>query len=181
MFPGVDEDLKGFLFQGAPQEHCAWVGDIFSLTENAQELVPVRFGLQDFLVGFTSPQHEAANDPELLLTYLAGYADGFVPDPCSRLVKFARVESDQTNHYQPDVWKLSVPEQVYPFSQTLGLAVASHSEGLPECQQYFFWAASASLEKLYKRTFRYIDRACLPGEFKPILASTGVLNGYQRT
>ena len=116
-----------------------------------------------------------------MLTYLAGYADGFVPDPCSRLVKFARVESDQTNHYQPDVWKLSVPEQVYQFSQTLGLAVASHSEGLPECQQYFFWAASASLEKLYKRTFRYIDRACLPGEFKPILASTGVLNGYQRT
>ena len=34
MFPGVDEDLKGFLFQGAPQEHCAWMGDIFSLTEN---------------------------------------------------------------------------------------------------------------------------------------------------
>jgi hypothetical protein len=46
---------------------------------------------------------------------------------------------------------------------------------------YFFWAASPQLELLYERTFRYIGRTCLPGEFEPILERTGVLNGYQRT
>ncbi len=155
-------------------------GDIFSLTENAQESCRYDSACKTSCVGFTS-QHEAANDPELLLTYLAGYADGFVPDPCSRLVKFARVESDETNHDQPDVWKLSVPEQVYQFSQTLGLAVASHSEGLPECQQYFSGRRVPPLRSCTSGCFASIDHACLPGEFKPILASTGVLNGYQRT
>jgi hypothetical protein len=181
MFPGVDEGLKEFLFQGVPQESCAWVGDTFSLAQNAQELVSVRFGLQDFLVGFTSPQYEASNDPGLLLTYSSAWADDFAPDAFSRLVKFARVEADPSNQYKPDAWKLSEAGQVYQFSQTLGRAVASHSEVLPGCQQYFFWAATPRLEKLYKRTFRYIDRTCLPGGFKPILANTGVLNGYQRT
>ena len=33
----------------------------------------------------------------------------------------------------------------------------------------------------WQATFRYIDRTCLPGEFKPILGNTGVLKGYQRT
>lgn len=181
MFYGIDKDLKEFLFQDAPQESCAWVGDIFPLVPNAQELVPVRFDLQDFLVGFTSPLYEAGNDAELLAEYSASEAAGFPFDPSARLVKFARTESDATNHYNPDAWKLSVAEQVYQFSRTLGMAAVSHSEAFPECRQYFFWAASSQLEKLYKRTFRYIDRTCLPGEFKPILGNTGVLNGYQRT
>jgi hypothetical protein len=181
MFPGVDEGLKEFLFQAAPAENCAWFGDVFSLTENAQELVPVRFGTQDFLVGFTSPLYEASNDLGLLAMYAASEADGFPFHLSARLVKFARVESDQTNHYKPEAWKLSVPEQVYQFSRTLGMAVASHSEALPDCQQYFFWAASPRLELLYKRAFRYIVRTCLPGEFEPILEKTGILNGYQRT
>ena len=181
MFPGVDEDLKEFLFQAAPDENCAWFGDVFSLTGNAQELVPVRFGTQDFLVGFTSPLYEAGNDPALLAGFAASQADGFSFDPSARLVKFVRAESGPTNQYKPEAWKLNVPGQVYQFSRTLGMAVASHSEALPACLQYFFWAASSQLELLYERTFRYIDRTCLPGEFKPILKKTGVLNGYQRT
>jgi len=76
MFPGVDEGLKEFLFQAAPEKNCAWFGDVFSLAENAQELVSVRFGTQDFLVGFTSPLYEAGNVPELLAEFAASQADG---------------------------------------------------------------------------------------------------------
>ena len=126
MFPGVDEGLKEFLFQAAPDENCAWFGDVFSLTGNAQELVPVRFGTQDFLVGFTSPLYEAGNDPALLAGFAASQADGFSFDPSARLVKFVRAESGPTNQYKPEAWKLNVPGQVYQFSRTLGMAVASH-------------------------------------------------------
>ena len=180
MFYGVDQGLKDYLFQGAPQD-CAWIGDIFPLTTNAEELVPVRFGRQDFLVGFSSPLYAAGNSDELLNTLSESDADGFDFHPSARLVKFTRLEATSSNQYNPEAWNLDKAEQIYQFSQTLGQAVVAHAEALSACQQYFFWATNERLELLYKRTFRYIDRTCLPGEFEPILEKTGVLNGYQRT
>lgn len=181
MFYNIDQNLKKFLFQDAPNENCAWVGDVYELVHDAQELVPVRFGFQDFLVGFASPFHEAGNDAELLANFSASEADGFPFHSSARLVKFARTESDVNNQYKPDVWKLNVAGQIYQFSRTLGMAAIAHAEALPGCQQYFFWAATERLALLYERTFRYIDKACVPGMFTPILEKTGVLNGYQRT
>lgn len=183
MFPGVDPDLKSELFHDAPTvgNDSIWIGSVYILQDDHQELIPIRFGSQDFWVGFTSPQFEASHDPELLSMYGQDWAEGFVPSDCSRLVKFARTESLAEDRYKPDAWKLSTPEQVYQFGQTLGDAVVFHAQTFPACQEYFFWPASARLALLYKRTFRYIDRDCLPGQFKPILTDTGVFNGYQRT
>ncbi len=181
MFPGVDPDLKSELFHDAPADDSAWIGDVFILQDDHQELIPVRFGAQDFWVGFTSPKFEASHDPELLQTYGRDWAEGFVPDDFSRLVKFSRTDAVFENRYKPDAWKLSIPEQVYQFGQAIGDAIVFHAQTFTACKEYFFWPASPRLELLYKRTFRYIDRACLPGQFRPILASTGVFNGYHRT
>lgn len=181
MFPGVHPDLKSELFQDAPDDDSAWIGDVYVLQDDHQELIPVRFGAQDFWVGFTSPKFEASYDPDLLQTNSENWAAGFVPDDFSRLVKFARTEAVAEVQYKPDAWKLSISGQIYQFGQTLGDAVVFHAQTFSACKEYFFWPASGSLELLYKRTFRYIDRTCLPEQFRPILTDIGVFNGYRRT
>ncbi len=180
VFPAISLEFKTESFRGAPADNSVWIGEIIILHDH-QEIVPVRFGTQDFWVGFTSPQYEAGSDPDLFRTFCENWSDGFAPADFSRLVKFARTESCDADRYKPDLWKLSAPEQVYQFSQTIGDAVVFHAETYPKCREYFFWPASGQLDTLYKRTFRYIDRDCLPQQFRPILNPTGVFNGYQRT
>jgi hypothetical protein len=181
VFPGVDSDLKSELFHDAPANDNVWIGDVFVLRDDQQELIPVRFGTQDFWMGFTSPKFEASHDPELLRQYSQNWAEGFVPDEFSRLIKFSRADADFKNLFKPDSWKLSLPEQIFQFGQTLGEAVVFHAQTFLSCKEYFFWPASPRLELLYKRVFRYVDRVRLPKQFVAILDDTGAFNGYQRT
>jgi hypothetical protein len=178
VFPGVDDNLKLELFKDATTPGTVWVGEIYIL-RTEQELIPVRFGGQNFLVGFSSPTYEAGDEESMEMFSLA-WADGYIPAAHSRMVKFSRTEAN-AEHFKPDVWHLDTASQVFQFSQTLADAVAFHAQTYPTCRQYLFWPASHQLELLYKRAFRYVDRACLPGEFRPILQATGVFNGYERT
>ena len=178
MFPDVGDTLKSELFKNATPPGTVWVGEIYML-RTEQELIPVRFGGQDFLVGFSAPTYEAG-DEEAMQTFSLAWADGYIPAAHSRMVKFARVEA-ATDHFKPDVWHLDTPSQVFQFSQTLAEAVVYHAQSFPLCREYLFWPSSRQLELLYKRAFRYIDRSCMPGKFHPVLQSTGVFNGYERT
>lgn len=178
MFPGVDDNLKLELFKYAPVLGTVWVGDVYILRAE-QELIPVRFGDQDFLVGFSAPTYEAG-DEESMEVFSLAWANGYTPATHSRMVKFSRAEA-VADHFKPDLWHLDVASQVFQFGQVLADAVVFHAQTYPTCQEYLFWPSSYELELLYKRAFRYIDRACLPGEFRPILQPTGVFNGYERT
>jgi hypothetical protein len=173
----VDENLKLELFKNATAPGTVWVGDIYLLRAE-QELIPVRFGGQDFLVGFSAPAYEAG-DEELMEMFSLAWADGFTPAPHSRIMKFSRTEAIAA-HFNPDMWHLDTALQVFQFGQTLADAVVFHAQTYSACRQYLFWPSSRKLELLYKRAFRYIDSTCLPGQFRPILQPTGVFNGYER-
>jgi hypothetical protein len=178
VFPGVDNILKEALFASAPVAGPAWVGDIYALNEN-QELIPVRFGAHDFIIGFTSPHFEAL-DEEFLGDFTRSWAEGHIPAAPSRLLKMARADAEH-NLFNPETWKLGAPQQIFQFGQTMAEATALHAQAFPDCKAYYFWAASAKLERLYERSFRHVDRACLPGQFRPILGQIGDFHGYQRT
>lgn len=178
MFPGMDESLKGELFATAPAEGPIWIGDIYSLNEN-QELIPVRFGAHDFILGFASPHFEAG-DEVFLGDFTRTWADEHVPAVPSRLLKMARVDAEH-NLFNPDAWQLDVPQQIFQFGRTMAEATALHAQAFPDCKAYYFWAASEQLERLYERSFRHVNRTCLPGRFRPILEPIGDFHGYQRT
>jgi hypothetical protein len=175
---GINTELKQELFQSAKSGSVAWVGSVFYLGES-RELVPVRFDTQDYLVMFSGPQHEAG-DEEAMLSLSSEFADGFKPEVTARVIKFCRADA-QDDFFKPERWKLRKPGQIFQFTETLALAVTLHANTHVKTTQYFFWPASRQLEILYKRTFRHIDRAWQEGKFVPILESTGVFNGYQRT
>jgi hypothetical protein len=106
VFPGVDDNLKIELFKNATAPGTVWVGDIYILRAE-QELIPVRFGGQDFLVGFSSPTYEAG-DEESINIFSRGWADGYIPAAHSRMVKFCRAEAN-AEYFKPDVWHLDTP------------------------------------------------------------------------
>ena len=124
MFPGVDNSLKLELFRDATASGTVWIGDMHVL-RSEQELIPVRFGSQDFLVGFSTPSYEAGDDKSMEVFSLV-WADGYVPAAQSRMVKFSRTDAT-AEHFKPHAWHLDAPLQVFQFSQTLADAVVFHA------------------------------------------------------
>lgn len=175
---GLEDELRGALFNTAPEGICVWTGEVFQLSAD-QEIIPLRFGQQDFLVGFSAPVMEAGGDLGSLEAMSAAWASGYAPAQHSRIVKFCRAEAAE-QAFQPDAWHLEVSAQIFQLGQAVADAVVFHAQTHPTCRQYFYWAANDALEALYKRAFRYIDRACLPGAFRPILDNIGDFHGYQR-
>ena len=124
MFPGVDDSLKSELFRKATEPGTVWIGEIYLLRAE-QEIIPVRFGGQDFLVGFSAPVFEAG-DSESMETLRLSWAEGYIPAEHSRIIKFSRTEAN-AEHFKPDAWHLVLPQQVFQFSQTLADSVVFHA------------------------------------------------------
>lgn len=177
MIPDIDEELKRALFTRIVEQETIWIGNVHELGAG-RELVPFSFVSHNYLVLFSDPEYEAG-DLALMLDMSQEWADGFQPEPNSRILKFFRADA-VANFFKPESWKLSQPMQIFQFGETVADAIALHARACPAVTQYFYWPASSQLNVLYRRIFRHLNRSCLPGEFVHILEPTGVFDGYQR-
>ena len=178
MLPGIDKELKRELFSQVDPTQEIWIGPIHELVLG-RELVPLKFATFNYLVIFSSPAFEAG-DQDVMMSMSQFWADGFCPEPNSRVIKFCRADAE-VDFFKPEKWELSNRLQIFQFLETLAEAIALHATGCKTVSQYFFWPASKGLEVTYRRAFRHLDRTCLPGQFVPILEPIGVFDGYQRT
>lgn len=180
----VNEELLGVLFAEAPTEPVAWRGIPFGLGDNV-EVLPIQFLTTRYLVFFTNIVQEFDGDVEFAQEMAATWSGGFVPDEQHRLVKFLRADaSDQDTIFDPTVWKLEEPRQIFQFGRLLISAILAHAEQLPAIRQYLFKPEDSRLEKFYSRTFLRNRSTCAEAGFTPILGidvDEGGFYGYQRT
>lgn len=178
---GVSAEVIETLFGGAPlSPDSYWLGEIYRL-DDGRDLMPFVFLTLRFITIFVRPIHEAGGEEEFLATQAAEWANGFVPDNSARIVKFFRADAENGKTlFKPDEWKLDKPRHIFAFSELLANVMVQHAGVTPPVQQYFFWPASVSVDRLYVRTFRVVSRL-LPGVFRPILQNIGDFRGYQRS
>lgn len=180
----INDELLCTLFADAPTESAAWRGIPFSVGSDI-EVVPIQFLKTRYLVFFTSIVQEFDGDVAFAQQMAATWSGGFIPDEQHRLVKFLRADAaDQDTIFDPTVWKLEDPRQIFQFGRLLVSAILVHAEQLPAIRQYLFKPEDSRLEKFYSRTFLRNQSTCAEAGLAPILeidVNEGGFYGYERT
>lgn len=173
-----DEDQLLAFFASCDVTAPSWVGDVFQIT-SGHEVIPFTFDGNRYLFLLGTPENEAG-DQQTLSALCSEFADGFLPDASSRVVKFCRADAAEF-HFDPTRWSLSKPETIHQFGVLVSSIVERYIVGHPEVRQIFFSPANDRLGTLYRRMYRSLNNDGLKGIFMPILKPLGVFHGYQRT
>ena len=104
-----DEDQLLAFFASCDVTAPSWVGDVFQIT-SGHEVIPFTFDGNRYLFLLGTPENEAG-DQQTLSALCSEFADGFLPDASSRVVKFCRADAAEF-HFDPTRWSLSKPETV---------------------------------------------------------------------
>jgi len=183
VLPDIDDIYIESAFIEAPEsKEDFWIGKVQGISKG-RELIPIDFYGARYLVAFLQPVTEAGDQNSLVVSVNI-YADGFMPNDNSRVVKFWRADAEILP-LDPSHWKLKEPTKMAAFCRTLCKAVALHAFTFDTCSQYFYLPANEDLDRLYgklhKKYFGTKTSAYLT--FQPILKpppDTMGFCGYER-
>lgn len=172
----LNKDQKKLLFRNAPADPL-WVGVAHAVTDKT-EAVPFKFDGLRFTMVFMHPSEYYGGD-EGLAENAKLWADGYMPHPSARLIKFFRADATD-DLFQPKAWKLTNRAGIFQMGQVLNLAWAQHQVGMPQTAEYFYMATDERLQRFYDRIFVKSSANGGSNGFKPIQESTGDFYGYRK-
>lgn len=178
MLEHLTPNLVRVLFQEAStDEEVVWIGNVFSVGDGS-EVIPFQFLTTRYLMFFVSLP-SLFGDQDLADEMVENWADGLTVHPSHRLIKFFRTDAiDQPDTlFDPTVWRLAHPRQIFQFSDLISDVVLLHVSTLPAIKEYYFKPENEQLERFYVRIFKR-NPACSDAGFTPILELTGNESGF---
>lgn len=166
---------KQQLFGNAPNVDL-WIGTPQVMTPKS-EAVPFKYDALEFAMMFMHPtEYVAASE---VAGYSRRHADGYMPHPSARLVKFLRADAVDSV-FDPRAWQLTHRSGIFELGSVLADALGQHQLGLPQTEEYFYKPSDKRLANFYARIFSKSSQTGGFQGFKPILVPTGEFYGYKK-